>query len=149
MASAVSTPRRQREVTKEALAGPDQATQSLSLLLATELELGRVVHDQHAFMLASATHALPEVRGENRLGRHPVVPEESIRRLQLGVVERVREPHARTLGDQIREHPQAAVQPLVAQLGPAQLDRQLRRPLMPLSSHPRRGSRPGSPRKDV
>jgi len=61
------------------------------------------------------------MRREDRLRRDPVVAEESVRRFELGVVERLREARVRSLRDQVGEDPEPPVQPVVAQLGAAEL----------------------------
>src|SRR5205823_1750236 len=51
----------QRKVPEEALARMDQPTKSLALGITWELELGRVVNDQHAPVLRCAASRLPKV----------------------------------------------------------------------------------------
>lgn len=112
---------REREVAEEPLPRADEPAEALALLLATELELRRVVHDQHAVVLACAASTLPEVRRKDRLRRHPVIAEEPVCGLELRVVECLRKSRFRPLRDQVRENGKPPIQPLVAQFGIAEL----------------------------
>jgi hypothetical protein len=80
----------QRKVPEEALARMDQPTKSLALGITWELELGRVVNDQHAPVLRCAASRLPKVGRQDGLGRHAVIAKKPIRGFQLSVVQRLR-----------------------------------------------------------
>lgn len=133
---------RKREVTEEPLPGADEPAEPLPLLLSPELELGGVVDHQHPGELGRALGGLPEVGREDRLRRQPLVAEEAVRRLELGIVERLRKAHPGRSGNGICQQAQAPIQPLVAQLRACQLLGRLRRIVTLAASHPGRGSRP-------
>jgi hypothetical protein len=86
------------------------------LLLPRELERRRVVRNDDSWQLGGTTNGLPEVRREDRLGRDLVVAEEPVRRLQLGVVKRLREALGGSFGQAIHEETKAPIQALVAQI---------------------------------
>ncbi len=57
------------EVSEEALAGPDESAEPFTLRIAAELELRRIVQDEHVLVRQSTARRLPIVRPENRFRR--------------------------------------------------------------------------------
>ena len=100
---------RERKVTEETLAGTDQSTETSALRVTRKLELRRVVEHEHARVARRPSRRLTEVRREDRLGLDSIVAEESIRSLELRVVERLGKARVRTLRESIGEQSQTAI----------------------------------------
>ena len=106
---------REREVAEEALRGGlDQPAEPLPLGLPTELELGRVVGNNHPRLRRSAPRCLAEVRSQDGLGRHLLIAEKPIGGLQLGVIQRLWKALARALRKTRRQQPKAPIQAGIA-----------------------------------
>src|SRR4029453_14056004 len=114
---------RQREVPEEPLrAWPNQVAETASLLLASELELRRVVRHDDPGQRPRSPRRLAEGRSQDRLRRALVVAEEAVGGFQLGVVQRLREALCGALGETIHQETQAPIQALVAEVGVNELE---------------------------
>ncbi len=105
-----------------------------------------------ACSLARPPRGRLQVRLEDLLGRHAVVAKEPVRRLQLGLVQRMRKADGRPLGQAVGQQAQAATESPIAEVGALELrgkhwDQRLAlglRPPRPDHKFARRGSRPSS-----
>ena len=134
-------------MSEESLPRSDQTAQSWALGLPRELELGRVVHDQHVRMAGRTACGLPHVRSQDALGRDAVIAEEAVRGLQFGIIKRLGKALAWAVSEPIGQPAQPAIQSLIAQLRVAQLRGDRTDTLGAHAVHARIGSQPGSQRK--
>jgi hypothetical protein len=109
---------RQREVAEEPLrARADQVAKTASLLLASELELRRVVRHDNPGKLARSAGRLAEVRSQDRVQRDLLVADEPVGGLEFGVIQRLREALCGAFGEAIHQESKAPIQALVAEIG--------------------------------
>lgn len=82
---------------------------ALSLGFATELKRCCVMHDNDARLGSCSPRRLPEVRRQDCFGRHLLVPEEAVRRLELGIIERLRKAGTGTLTESVAQSGQSSI----------------------------------------
>jgi len=109
---------------------------TLALRIPWKVELRRVVYDQDTLMLDRPTSGLPKMRRQDGLGRNAIVPEKTVCRFELRVVERLRKALARSLGQLIGQKTQPPIESVVAEVSLAQFHRD-RRYLCALAGHTR------------
>jgi hypothetical protein len=141
-------PRRSRAATRSrgpghfSRADPGHFSRALKLPRAlAEVELRRVVGDDHRLRCTSAPSSLTAMWRQDPLGGNTRVVGEPVRRLEFGVAGDLREAGGRTPGDRLRGSYEPGVQAFVAQLGTLVLRFQFQRRRLRSSSHSRVRSR--------
>ena len=94
---------------------PADAAQAGAHLLALVVHLRRIVERKHRPRDRRTNGGFSEVRGQDPVGRHSVIVDESIECFQASVVaHRLREAGRRFLGQEVHDSLQAQIQPRVA-----------------------------------